>query len=66
VETETILIGSGWAFSATGAIEAMHAIKTGNLVSLSEQELLDCVNASKCCYSGWHYRLFQWVKHNGG
>lgn len=64
MESETV--GSGWAFSATGAIEAIHAITTGNLVSLSEQELVDCVDASKGCYNGWHFQSFQWVKDNGG
>ena len=41
--------GACWAFSATGAIEGALAKKTGTLISLSEQQLLDCAPMTYGC-----------------
>jgi C1A family cysteine protease len=41
-----------WAFSATGAIESAHDISTATLISLSEQQLIDCAGVPAACRNG--------------
>lgn len=40
--------GSCWAFSAIAALEGEHAIKSGKLLKLSEQQCLDCSKDGSC------------------
>lgn len=61
--------GSCWSFSATGAIECNYAIKTGTLVSLSEQQLVDCAGARYgCagCNGGQMTGAMQYAANEGG
>ena len=45
--------GSCWAFSAVATMEGAWAKKHGTLISLSEQELVDCVTDCYGCSGGW-------------
>merc|ERR1712080_437123 len=52
--------GSCWAFSATGALEGMWAKEQGELLSLSEQQLVDCGLGS--CNGGYMTNAFDDAK----
>lgn len=56
--------GSCWAFSTTGALEGQHFRKSGQLVSLSEKNLMDCMKS--WCSGNWPTTAYNFIINNHG
>ncbi|KAK1436717.1 hypothetical protein QVD17_02499 [Tagetes erecta] len=60
--------GSCFAFAAVGAVEGINAIRTGELVTLSEQMIMDCdtTGRTNACGGGLVCGVYQWIHEHWG
>eukprot|EP00270_Netrium_digitus_P011222 TRINITY_DN3558_c0_g1_i2.p1 TRINITY_DN3558_c0_g1~~TRINITY_DN3558_c0_g1_i2.p1 ORF type:complete len:487 (-),score=82.03 TRINITY_DN3558_c0_g1_i2:269-1729(-) len=59
--------GACWAFTTTGCVEGINQIVTGELISLSEQELVDCdTDYDEGCEGGLMDYAYDFIISNGG
>lgn len=68
VKDQGSFCGSCWSFATTGAIEGQYFLKTGHLLSLSEQNLVDCSQpfGNFGCNGGYINRAFLYIIQSGG
>lgn len=54
-----------WAFATIGTIESMNALKTGELIELSTEQMVECNDDEMNCKTGGDtYRLLRWLYEN--
>jgi len=58
--------GACWAITAVETIESAHAIQTGDLLDLAEEEVIACDGTCDMCNGGWPQNAYKYVMKHGG
>jgi len=59
-------VGTCWAFSTTGNVEGQVFLATKQLISLSEEYLVDCDDTDCSVFGGWPHLAAQYIISSGG
>ncbi|XP_068681166.1 uncharacterized protein [Montipora foliosa] len=61
------ICGSCYALGAVGAVEGAYFMKTGRLLELSAQQIIDCSwgSGNHGCRGGWYNKALSWIYLNG-
>ncbi|CAH1173498.1 unnamed protein product [Phaedon cochleariae] len=57
--------GSCYIYGALGSIESQHFLKSGKLINLSVQQILDCDEYNNGCIGGWPASVYKQIRENG-
>lgn len=57
--------GACYAFAALDALESHHFIKTGDMLSLSEQHIIDCAHSNHGCHGGAPENVIRYIQQHG-
>ncbi|KAL9226967.1 hypothetical protein vseg_002719 [Gypsophila vaccaria] len=58
-------VGCCWAFATVAALEGIYKIVKGNLITFSEQNLIDCVQSNYGCSGGNLTFAYEYMETNG-
>lgn len=59
------LCGSCWAYAVISAIESSVAINNNTLITLNEQQLIECDTSNDGCYGGFPEKALRYAQANG-
>lgn len=64
VKHDLATCSSSWAQAAVAALEGNHFLKTGSMVNLSTQQIIDCDHNSWGCHGGLYTNAFAYATEN--
>ncbi|VDM49602.1 unnamed protein product [Toxocara canis] len=61
IKSQSYKCNSCWAYAVTAVVESLYAIKYGQIIDISEHEMIDCDFSNNGCYSGSTRRAMGYI-----